>query len=67
MCTSQWGEHENTKSQISGAGDKVDGGGGEGKGVCVCVCVCVYNKHTWKRAASLCLLKLAPADLCVDK
>ena len=27
----------------------------------------VYNKLTWKRAASLCLLKLAPADLCVDK
>lgn len=56
MCSSQWGEHKNTKSQISGAGDKVDGGGGG-----------VYNKLTWKRAASLCLLKLAPADLCVDK
>ena len=46
MCSSQWGEHENTKSQISGAGDKVDGGGGGGErgaGVCVCVCVCITN------------------------
>ena len=42
MCSSQWGEHENTKSQISGAGDKVDGGGGGGeRGACVCLCVCV--------------------------
>ena len=37
MCSSQWGEHENTKSQISGAGDKVDGGGGGREDVCVCI------------------------------